>query len=317
MHHSCEPPAIILSTSVPFYSPCLAWFTMPHPNDGPSPYYKYSSIDDSEQPPRSSRSSNTIHPGTVGEHLCPPQQKKENVRDSAAGRVFSRTFAVVMVMCGLALLAGSGVSWIQSSSSRNTGAAAVGFLEVRAYTGISGAETRPTEPSSVDIGNDFHDLATLEFTALNFYHVRDGKPGQDYPWLKDVKLIEPHRDTTLAVVGPREGFSYRWEVRAGGSSSSDGAGEVQAMATGAVTIVVLTRLDENVVVLEEVNGDGQVTNRLEETVLVKYVRREIRTLTNDEKKELLDAVSEHRKNKSSLPIVDYFCLLYTSPSPRD
>ena len=55
--------------------------------------------------------------------------------------------------------------------------------------------------------------------------------------------------------------------------------------------MVLTQLDEHVVVLEEVNGYGQVTNRLEETVLVKYVRREIRTLTDDEREELLDAVS--------------------------
>ncbi|CAN0394662.1 unnamed protein product, partial [Laminaria digitata] len=132
--------------------------------------------------------------------------------------------------------------------------------------------------------------AALEFTALNFYHVRDGKPGQDYPWLKDVKLIEPHRDTTLAVVGPREGFEYRWEVRLPGSSSG-GVGELQATATGAVTIVVLTQLDDNVVVLKEVDGDGKVANRLEETVLVKYVRREIRTLTDDEREELLDAVS--------------------------
>ena len=171
--------------------------------------YKYGSIDDSEQPPRSSRSNDTIYPGTVGEHPCPPQQNKDNVRDPAAGSVIPRRLAV-MVMCGLTLLAGSGMSWIRSSNSRTTCAAAVGFLEVRAYTDISGAETRPTQPSSVNFGDDVHDFATLEFTALNFYDVRDGKPGQDYPWLKDVKLIETYRDTTLAVVGPREGFSYRW-----------------------------------------------------------------------------------------------------------
>ncbi|CAB1112225.1 unnamed protein product [Ectocarpus sp. CCAP 1310/34] len=33
------------------------------------------------------------------------------------------------------------------------------------------------------------------FTALNFCHVRDGKPGQDYPF----KLVEPRRETTLAA----------------------------------------------------------------------------------------------------------------------
>ena len=242
--------------------------------------------------PRSSRSSLTIYPGTVGEHECPRQLSKDNVRDPAAGRLVSRRFAVIVV-CGLAFLAGSNVSWIRYSSSSTTGASASEFFEVGAHTGIPGADIRPTEPSSV-VGDVADDNETLEFTALNFYHIRDGKPGQDYPWLKDVKLIEPHRDTTLAVVGPREGMNYRWEVRAGGSSSS-GVREVQVTATGAVTIVVLTELDENVVVLEEVNGDGQVTKRLEETVLVKYVRREVRTLTDDEREELLDAVSKKQK----------------------
>ena len=280
---------------------------MPHPDNGPSPYRIYGSVDDSEKPtthgsddsllPRSSRSSIATYPGTVGEHEFPLQQNKNNVRDPGAGRLASRRLALVLT-CGLAFLAGSGVIWIQSSSSRTTGgAAAVAFFGVGPYTGISGVKNQPTRPSSVIFDDDVDDVATLEFTALNFYHIRDGKPGQDYPWLKDVKVIEPHRDTTLAVVGPREGFNYRWEVLAGGSSSSGGVGEVQATATGAVTVVVLTHLEENVVVLEEVNGDGQVTNRLEETVLVKYVRREIRALTDDEREELLDAVSEHRENK--------------------
>ena len=69
---------------------------------------------------------------------------------------------------------------------------------------------------------------------------------------------------------------------------------MQVTAKGAVAIVVLTQLDEHVVVLKEVDGDGKVTNRLEETVLVKYVRREIRTLTDDEREEL-DAVSKRNK----------------------
>ena len=182
------------------------------------------------------------------------------------------------------------MSFSRTSGRRSTDATAGSFFEVGANTGISAGETQPSESSYAVVGHDAHGVTGLEFTALNFYHVRDGKPGQDYPWLKNVKLIEPHRDTTLAVVGPREGFDYRWEVRAGSSSGSGGVGDVQATATGAVTIVVLTQLDENVVVLEEVDGDGRVTNRLEETVLVKYVRREIRTVTDDEKEELLDAV---------------------------
>ena len=266
---------------------------------GRRPHHKYGSVDDTEQP---TACSSLLHrspecsitrkdfPATVGKQQLPTQQDKPYLRDPEKGKSVAWKLAVVTVVCGLAFLAGIGVSLNRTSGSRSTAATAGRFFEVTANTGIPAAETQPSEPSSVVVNRDSHSVTDLEFTALNFYHVRDGKPGQDYPWLKDVKLIEPHRDTTLAVVGPREGFDYRWEVRAGSSSGSGGVGDVQATATGAVTIVVLTQLDENVVVLEEVDGDGRVTNRLEETVLVKYVRREIRTLTDDEKEELLDAV---------------------------
>ncbi|CBN79225.1 TYRosinase family member (tyr-4) [Ectocarpus siliculosus] len=143
----------------------------------------------------------------------------------------------------------------------------------------------------------------LSFTALNFYHVRDGKPAQDYPWLKDVKLIEPHRETTLDVETPRDGFEYRWKVLLGApvsitdsapASSFEEEGvteEVVATASGAEAVVVFTHLGENSVSLEEVNSDtGVVTRRLQEKVMVKYVRREIRTLTDDEREELFDAM---------------------------
>lgn len=132
-------------------------------------------------------------------------------------------------------------------------------------------------------------IAPLAFKAVNFYHVRDGKPALDYPWLKDVKLIEPHRETTLTVIAPREGYEYNWQIRAGGSAS-----DVHTSASGAEAVVVLDAqyLDENLVTLEEVKAEtGVVVRRLDEFVMVKYVRREIRTLTDDEREELFDAVS--------------------------
>ena len=128
----------------------------------------------------------------------------------------------------------------------------------------------------------------LTFTALNFYQIRDGKPGQDYPWLKDLKVIEPHQDTTLTVSNARDGFEYQWEVRAGDSNDEDSA--VLVSTTGATTVVSLTKLDENVITLKEVNEEGQVARHLDETVMVKYVRREIRSLTDEDLNELLDAV---------------------------
>ena len=273
---------------------------MVFPEDCPPPIHTYGSVDTSEQRtshssllPRLTRCSS--YPTTVDA----PQPNETHLRDLERGKGISRKL-VVSLVCGLALLAGSGTAWKQSSGGWATVTASGDFFEVSSRTGIPATNTQPRKRSS-DVGDDADDVAALEFTALNFYHVRDGKPGQDYPWLKDIKLIEPHRDTTLAVVGAREGFDYRWEVRVGSSSSGPGeVGGVQATATGAVTIVVLTQLNENVVVLEEVDGEGKVTNRLEETVMVKYVRREIRTLTADERDELLDAVRERCKQKQKM-----------------
>ncbi|CAM9356762.1 unnamed protein product, partial [Hapterophycus canaliculatus] len=129
--------------------------------------------------------------------------------------------------------------------------------------------------------------APLDFTALNPYHVRDGKPARDYPWLKDVKLIEPHRETTLAVSGPREGFEYRWKIYAVGDNEAEG---LLAEESGLEAVVVLTVLADHLVLIEEVDTQGEVVRRLKERVAVKYVRREIRTLMDEEREELLDAV---------------------------
>lgn len=125
----------------------------------------------------------------------------------------------------------------------------------------------------------------LEFSALNFYHVRDGKPGQDYPWLKDIKLVEPYRETTLAVTNALDGFEYRWTIR-----PEYGDESAVMEVSGVKAVIVLKKLDGHVISLEEIDSAGKVMRRLDETVIVKYVRREIRTLTDSEREELLDAV---------------------------
>lgn len=155
----------------------------------------------------------------------------------------------------------------------------------------------------------------LAFTALNFYHIRDGKPGQDYPWLKDMKLIEPHRDTTLTVTNARDGFDYRWEVR--GAMGSPGEAEVQLSATGKEVTVQLTKLDENMISVEEVNDEGVVTRRLDENVMVKYVRREIRTLAEEERVDLLDSVRNCSVRTSSeyRPLFVLRCSACTNTCP--
>lgn len=139
-------------------------------------------------------------------------------------------------------------------------------------------------------------LPALSFTALNFYHIRDGKPGKDYPWLRGIKLVEPHHNTTFTVTNARPGFRYRWKVRAGISAWAE---DVLVTAFGAETGMVLTRLGKNILTLQELDSSGLAVRHLEEIVMVKYVRREIRTLTDDDRDELLDAVSQGPKRSST------------------
>lgn len=149
----------------------------------------------------------------------------------------------------------------------------------------SGASALPSDGGH---GAMVDPLAPLEFSATNFYHTRDGKPAQDYPWLKNVKLAEPYRDTTLIVENSRDGFEYYWQVQAGPEDDS----AVMATGRGVETTIIFTHPDVNLVVLNEVDpADGGVVRQLKEEVMVKYVRREIRTLTDEERDEVLDAVS--------------------------
>lgn len=130
-------------------------------------------------------------------------------------------------------------------------------------------------------------VSELDYTVTNFYHDRDGKPGAQIPWLQNVKLAEPHRDTFLRVTNPRVGYTYAWTVRA-----IDGDKEVLISTTGTEPVVQFTRLDWNSVTLTEVEEESGLTMRQKsDTVMVKYVRREMRTLTDEEREELLDAVS--------------------------
>lgn len=182
----------------------------------------------------------------------------------------------------------------QTTTTQPSNEDAASFIDVVAPKKVQTSSVPPTPkasspptPPAAAAETATNELAPLSFTALNFYHIRDGAPGAGYPWLKNLKLIEPHRETTLSVSSPRDGYEYLWEVRGGDPEKAD----LRATASGAEAVVVLTILDDNMVTLKEVTSDGEVVRQLDEMVMVKYVRREIRTLTDDEREELMDAVS--------------------------
>lgn len=192
-------------------------------------------------------------------------------------------------VCSLAIGAVAAVTWVVGSSDNSLAGRYPRSAESNLAESPHSDGTTTADPTNVLQGSEPSPPSILaeplEFSALNFYHVRDGKPGQDYPWLKDIKLIEPYRETTLAVSNARDGFEYRWTVR------TEYGDEPEAIeVSGVKAVVILKKLDEHVISLEEMDSAGRITRRLDETVIVKYVRREIRTLTDSEREELLDAV---------------------------
>ncbi|CAM9430165.1 unnamed protein product [Discosporangium mesarthrocarpum] len=126
----------------------------------------------------------------------------------------------------------------------------------------------------------------LSFKATYFYHERDGKPGSAYPWLSGIQIVEPHRETTMTVrQGGLEGMTYRWTI-----TPADPKGEV-IKAEGDGAVIVFKSLERNTVLLEEVSNEtGEVVLWIEEDVMCKYVRREIRALLEEERQELFDAM---------------------------
>lgn len=227
----------------------------------------------------------------------PRASKYGTIDSAAAAEEAASVVRPVLLVDASDRLRDDGLSAVRGETHRwrkkNAAWATLGICAAAAVLGLaySAQPTRNSRASLINVSPSASAAATeelgpLSFEAVNFYHVRDGKPAQLYPWLRDVKLIEPHRETTLSISSPRDGHDYIWEVR-GPDGDEEG---LRASARGAEADVVLTELDENMFTVKEVNAAGEVVRTLEETVMVKYVRREIRTLTDDEREELFDAV---------------------------
>lgn len=130
----------------------------------------------------------------------------------------------------------------------------------------------------------------LAFVALNEYTRRGDVVGLGYPWLHGSMLVEPYRSTSLEVVSPQEGMTYRWKVsEAGDTGDEEELGEYE----GDVVEVLFHTAPQYEVVLTETSGSGEdavVTRTAEVELFCRYVRREIRALFDDERNDMFDAM---------------------------
>eukprot|EP00903_Cladosiphon_okamuranus_P011690 g10995.t1 len=163
-----------------------------------------------------------------------------------------------------------------------------------------------TETPGASVVGSEGDEDLLSFVASNEYTRRGDVVGRGYPWLQDRILVEPFRRTTLAVVSPKEGMVYSWRITAT-DPEIDAQEGMQIAYTGQAVEVVFERAPKYTVVVEERSGDGAGEDGVDVTndggagggtvvrstnveVFCKYVRREIRSLFDEERDQMFDAM---------------------------
>lgn len=125
----------------------------------------------------------------------------------------------------------------------------------------------------------------LTFTAMNDYNRRGDIIGRGYAWLEGHHLVEPHRATTLAIELPVEGRVYTWDIM-----ETRNIAKAIGQFEGTSVEVTFESAPEYTVILLEKRADGTVSRSLTKNVYCKYVRREIRSLFDDERNEMFDAM---------------------------
>ena len=172
---------------------------------------------------------------------------------------FSRTIAVVAVM-----LVASGLT-LMADIWRPTSLKA---------SGIQSTLSMDTSTNSLVVSS-----------VSNDYGVRDLSAMLAYPFLADALLIEPYRETTVALADPYAGCTYAWSFL----KTADGTTAASGTSTDGSIILTLTATGEYTFNVVESCDAIDSSRALTVTVWTKYVRREISTLTEADRDEFLDA----------------------------
>jgi hypothetical protein len=123
-------------------------------------------------------------------------------------------------------------------------------------------------------------------TVTNEYGIRDSSTMLPYGFLVDSFLIEPYKETTIALEGPIDGCSYKWYFYNKILDSESASGT----STDGNIVVTLTVVGEYGLIVGEECGDVSTSARtLGMSVWVKYVRRELSTLNDVDREDFLDA----------------------------
>jgi hypothetical protein len=107
-----------------------------------------------------------------------------------------------------------------------------------------------------------------------------------YAFLIDTFLVEPYKETSISIVYPTADCIYNW------SFTSKTTGDVPSSGStldGNFVVTLKTVAEYQMDVSELCGGLDVATRQLSNPVWVKYVRRELSTLTDNDRETFLDA----------------------------
>ena len=104
-----------------------------------------------------------------------------------------------------------------------------------------------------------------------------------YPFLSGSFLIEPYKLTTINMQGMVDGCTYTYTITSMGTEDTNISGTIDP--TTGILQITLTKVGKYMLQVD----DSCTSEPLSQTMWVKYVRRELSTLTDTDREEFLDA----------------------------
>lgn len=146
------------------------------------------------------------------------------------------------------------------------------------------SSTRYNEVAKLSVTSKSNSLAIS--SVSNNYGVQDLSAMLPYPFLNGSFLIEPHREATIDLAEPLDGCKYSWLI----ASKSVPIKRYAGISLDGTIVVTLPTVGEYTFTAAETCADTSVSARkLDMSLWVKYVRRELSSLTEDDREEFLDA----------------------------
>jgi hypothetical protein len=102
-----------------------------------------------------------------------------------------------------------------------------------------------------------------------------------YTFLSGAYLFEPYRETQVTLWGTQTGCTYKWTI----TSDTDSSNKVSGTVTSGAFKVTLTKVGKYMLEV----SDSCTTEVLGQPIWVKYIRRELSNLNDQDREDFLDA----------------------------